>query len=97
MIRWFAAYVFALFGLGALSVAAIAQNQAAAPAQSYEAMREKVNAWTVGLAAGLIEGAPLRLAAEMARVVDDGRTFSVPTVLVSYNWPKGNDRGRQGG
>jgi TRAP-type uncharacterized transport system substrate-binding protein len=39
---------------------------------SFEAMREKVNAWTVGLAAGLIEGAPLRLAAEMGRVVDDG-------------------------
>jgi len=34
--------------------------------------QEKINAWTVGLAAGLIEGAPLRLGAEMARVVDDG-------------------------
>jgi TRAP-type uncharacterized transport system substrate-binding protein len=34
--------------------------------------QDKINAWTVGLAAGLIEGAPLRLAAEMARVVDDG-------------------------
>jgi TRAP-type uncharacterized transport system substrate-binding protein len=31
-----------------------------------------MNAWTVGIAGGLIEGAPLRLAAEMARVVDDG-------------------------
>lgn len=34
--------------------------------------QEKMNAWTVGLAAGLLEGAPLRLGAEMARVVDDG-------------------------
>ena len=34
--------------------------------------KEKMNAWTVGLAGGLLEGAPLRLAAEMARVVDDG-------------------------
>ncbi|MDR6874130.1 TRAP-type uncharacterized transport system substrate-binding protein [Bosea sp. BE125] len=34
--------------------------------------QEKINTWTVGLAAGLIEGAPLRLGAEMARVVDDG-------------------------
>jgi TRAP-type uncharacterized transport system substrate-binding protein len=58
------------------------QPQPAAARQfSYEAMREKVNAWTVGLAAGLIEGAPLRLAAEMARVVDDGPNLLVlPTV-----------------
>lgn len=40
------------------------------PAQATE--QDKMNAWTVGLAGGLIEGAPLRLAAEMARVVDDG-------------------------
>lgn len=41
-----------------------------APPPSTE--QEKMNAWTVGLAAGLLEGAPLRLGAEMARVVDDG-------------------------
>jgi TRAP-type uncharacterized transport system substrate-binding protein len=64
------------------SVAAQQPQQAAArPAQSYEAMREKVNAWTVGLAAGLIEGAPLRLAAEMARVVDDGPNLLVLPIV----------------
>jgi len=31
-----------------------------------------MNAWTVGLAGGLLEGAPIRLAAEIARVADDG-------------------------
>ncbi|XIA66847.1 hypothetical protein ACFIOY_13665 [Bradyrhizobium sp. TZ2] len=37
-----------------------------------------MNAWTVGLAGGLLEGArPLRLAAEMARVVDDGTNLHV--------------------
>jgi len=41
-------------------------------AASYAMEKEKMNAWTVGLADGLLEGAPLRLAAEMARVVDDG-------------------------
>ena len=41
-------------------------------ASSYAMEKEKMNAWTVGLAGGLLEGAPLRLAAEMARVVDDG-------------------------
>src|SRR5229473_827191 len=33
--------------------------------------KERINAWTVGLAGGLIEGAPLRLAAEIARVVNE--------------------------
>ena len=43
--------------------------------------RRKINAWTVGLAAGLIEGAPLRLAAEMARVVDDGDNLHVLPIV----------------
>src|SRR6266481_7656567 len=36
-----------------------------------------MNAWTVGLAGGLLEGAPIRLAAEIARVVDDGDNLHV--------------------
>jgi TRAP-type uncharacterized transport system substrate-binding protein len=43
--------------------------------------QEKVNAWTVGLAAGLIEGAPLRLASEIARVVDDGANLHVLPIV----------------
>src|SRR5258707_2609452 len=35
------------------------------------AAKERINAWTVGLAGGFIEGAPLRLAAEVARVVNE--------------------------
>ena len=35
------------------------------------ASKERINAWTVGLAGGLIVGAPLRLAAEIARVVNE--------------------------
>jgi TRAP-type uncharacterized transport system substrate-binding protein len=42
---------------------------------------ETINAWTVGLAGGLIEGAPIRLAAEMARVVDDGDNLHVLPVV----------------
>src|ERR1700750_3413946 len=49
----------------------------AMPARSRDAKR----AWTVGLAAGLIEGAPLRLAAEMARVVDDGDNLHVLPIV----------------
>lgn len=40
-----------------------------------------MNAWTVGLAGGLLEGAPIRLAAEMARIVDDGRDLHVLPVV----------------
>src|SRR6185437_181461 len=43
--------------------------------------RETINAWTVGLAGGLLEGAPIRLAAEMARVADDGDNLHVLPVV----------------
>ena len=43
--------------------------------------QDKANAWTVGLAAGLLEGAPLRLGAEMARVVDDGYNLHVLPIV----------------
>jgi TRAP-type uncharacterized transport system substrate-binding protein len=48
---------------------------------TYEQQQEKMNAWTLGLAAGLIEGAPLRLAAEMSRVVDDGDNLHVLPIV----------------
>jgi TRAP-type uncharacterized transport system substrate-binding protein len=43
--------------------------------------RDTINAWTVGLAGGLLEGAPIRFAAEMARVVDDGDNLHVLPVV----------------
>jgi TRAP-type uncharacterized transport system substrate-binding protein len=43
--------------------------------------REAINAWTVGLAGGLLEGAPIRLAAEMGRVVDDGNNMHVLPIV----------------
>jgi len=66
-----------------LQIEADAQGQPApAPrAPTYEQQQGKINAWTVGLAAGLIEGAPLRLAAEMARVVDDGDNLHVLPIV----------------
>ena len=47
----------------------------------YDAQKEKMNAWTVGLAGGQLEGAPIRLAAEMARVVDDGPNLHVLPIV----------------
>ena len=58
-----------------------AQPVSAKRPPSYEQQQEKMNAWTVGLAAGQIEGAPLRLAAEMARVVDDGANLHVLPIV----------------
>jgi TRAP-type uncharacterized transport system substrate-binding protein len=62
-----------------------AQTHSARPAQRPAtpptAEKEKMNAWTVGLAGGLLEGAPLRLAAEMARVVDDGPNLHVLPIV----------------
>jgi TRAP-type uncharacterized transport system substrate-binding protein len=61
-----------------------AQTQSArAPqrAQTYTTEKERMNAWTVGLAGGLLEGAPIRLAAEMARVVDDGPNLLILPIV----------------
>src|SRR5436309_1115949 len=65
------------------AAAAPRQEQAATMPQplNFGAQQEKINAWTVGLAAGLIEGAPLRLASEMARVVDDGSNLLVLPIV----------------
>jgi len=49
--------------------------------ERHEPPQTTINAWTVGLAGGLLEGAPIRLAAEMARVVDDGDKMHVLPVV----------------
>src|SRR5437899_429499 len=43
--------------------------------------KERINAWTVGLAAGRIEGAPLQFASELARVLDDGDKMRVLPIV----------------
>jgi TRAP-type uncharacterized transport system substrate-binding protein len=50
-------------------------------APNARAEKGKMNAWTVGLAGGLLEGAPLRLATEMSRVVDDGPNLQVLPIV----------------
>ena len=46
-----------------------------------EVLKEKLNAWTVGMAGGLLEGAPIRFATEIARVVDDGDNLHVLPIV----------------
>ena len=50
-------------------------------AKAQPSPKEKLNAWTVGLAGGLLEGAPIRLATEIARVVDDGQNLYVLPIV----------------
>src|SRR6478609_1275847 len=61
-----------------------AQTKRARPPQGVTAdaaEKEKMNAWTIGLAGGLLEGAPIRLAAEISRVVDDGPNLHVLPIV----------------
>src|SRR5262245_39145450 len=47
------------------------------------AIKERKNAWTVGIAGGLIDGTYMRFADEMAKVLDDGDNLRV-LPMVSY-------------
>jgi TRAP-type uncharacterized transport system substrate-binding protein len=53
----------------------------ASPSAIEQTDRERINAWTVGLAAGRLEGAPLQFAAELARVLDDGDNMRVLPIV----------------
>src|SRR5262245_53128959 len=77
LLRRLIAWAPVVLAFQAADVAAQGQGQS----RRYDQQIEKVNAWTVGLAGGLIEGAPLRLAAEMARVVDDGPNMHVLPIV----------------
>ena len=78
------ALVFLGFQLTASAQSSVTREQAMAASIAKRAdiaAKERMNAWTVGLAAGLIEGAPLRLATEIARVVnEDNKLHVIPIV-----------------
>jgi TRAP-type uncharacterized transport system substrate-binding protein len=78
------ALVFLGLQLTASAQSSVTREQAMAASIAKKAdiaAKERMNAWTVGLAAGLIEGAPLRLAAEIARVVNgDNKLHVIPIV-----------------
>jgi hypothetical protein len=59
------------------------QNESLPPSSiSSEAqIRDRLNAWTVGLAGGLLEGAPIHFATEIARVVSDGGVVQVLPIV----------------
>ncbi len=77
-----------IFSLAAfvLSGESIAQNRHGAnkpsSISSNEAeIRDRLNLWTIGLAGGLLEGAPIHFATEISRVVNDGGTMHVLPVV----------------
>src|SRR5262250_1028285 len=53
----------------------------AAHSRGEEDLKLKLNSWTIGLAAGQLEGAPIRFAAELARVLDDGDNMRVLPIV----------------
>ncbi len=67
----------------------LSQNNTGVPARPE--LRERMNEWTIGLAAGRIEGAPLRFAAELARVLDDGDKMRVLTIVTRGIFDNLND------
>ncbi|MCB1511039.1 MAG: C4-dicarboxylate ABC transporter substrate-binding protein [Hyphomicrobiaceae bacterium] len=44
-------------------------------------VREQINSWVVGVAAGRLEGAPVRLVEEMSRVLDGGNDLQILPVI----------------
>jgi TRAP-type uncharacterized transport system substrate-binding protein len=57
----------------------VSQAPSSFPAEAQ--IKQRLNAWTVGLAGGLLEGAPIRLATDMARVVNDGGVMHVLPIV----------------
>jgi TRAP-type uncharacterized transport system substrate-binding protein len=72
-----AAAPFALQSVNAQTTISPAQTSHSSQAT----IKEAYNAWTVGLAGGQLEGAPIRFAAEIARVVDDGPNMLVLPIV----------------
>jgi len=73
---------------------AYSQAEAQSPGKrsAYEReMHGKTNEATIGLAAGLPEGAPLRFAVELARVVDDGTNMRVLPIVTRGPFENVND------
>lgn len=83
LVAVWAPVIFALqpADLGAQTAKVDARSASPPRRAVHETEKEKMNAWTVGLAGGLLEGAPIRLAAEMARIVDDGPNLHVLPIV----------------
>ena len=79
-----------LHGCFVLATQVLAQQ--AVPLGRYETqLKLETNSATIGLAAGLPEGAPLRFATELARIVDDGTKMRVLPIVTRGPFENVND------
>ena len=73
------------FGIRMAAAILIAGSAQSASAQKFdkwgEAGRDRINQGTIGLAAGLPEGAPLRFAAEIARALNEGDDLRILPIV----------------
>ena len=70
-----------LFGIDAMNAQAI--PKLIQQGGSEGVIKERKNAWTVGIAGGLIDGTYMRFADELAKVLDDGDSLRI-LPMVSY-------------
>jgi TRAP-type uncharacterized transport system substrate-binding protein len=88
------AFLFVSFALNGVGAAQSVRTQGSSPRSSIDGeakLREKLNASTVGLAAGLLEGAPIHFATDIARVVNDGAVVHVLPIVTSGPTENVND------
>src|SRR5665213_3442126 len=78
-----AAILIASFALCAPSSARPRIKPNVARSATEAQVKERLNAWSVGLAGGLLEGAPIHFATEIARVVNEGGVMHVLPIVTS--------------
>jgi TRAP-type uncharacterized transport system substrate-binding protein len=71
----------ALSGVSSAQSRRTQSSQPASGTPNEAQIKERLNAWTIGLAGGLLEGAPIRLATDIARVVNDGGVMHVLPIV----------------
>jgi TRAP-type uncharacterized transport system substrate-binding protein len=82
--RWLAALCVGSVVVGAGSAPTLSQTRESPAALTGRTLgKTDVNAWTIGLAGGLLEGSFIRYAADIAKVLDDGDNLRV-IPLVTY-------------
>ncbi|HRD75288.1 MAG TPA: C4-dicarboxylate ABC transporter substrate-binding protein [Hyphomicrobiaceae bacterium] len=73
--------IYGLLALSLLALAGSAIAQSPTEVRRDAVTKEKINSWTIGLAAGRIEGTPLRLAAELAQALDNEDAMRVLPIV----------------
>src|SRR4029077_1826854 len=71
----------ALCGSGSAQPRRTQVSQTSSGTPNEAQIKERLNAWAIGLAGGLLEGAPTRFATDIARVVNDGGVMHVLPIV----------------